>query len=114
MLDIVFDNRAVHYETRWVPNLELLAQVAEKYQVGFINKFQEMANGIYGESVYHEGKLTTVTLDLEDLTGHQYDKSMNGYRLGDEVYEYQGDLLDALLELKKSQVSVSNDFTRGV
>lgn len=114
MLDIVFDLQAIHYETRWVPNLEVLGQIADKYQVGFISKFQEMSNGIYGEAAYHEGKLTSVMLHIEDLTGHQYDKSLNGYRLGNEVYEYQGDLLDVLLEQKKLLESVNNDLLRGL
>jgi hypothetical protein len=112
MLDIVIDKRAINYETRWVPNLEVLAQIADKYNVGFISKFQEMSNGIYGEAAYRDGKLTSVTLSKEELANLHYDKTMNGYLLGDKVYEYEGDLLDVLLEQKKLLESSNYDISR--
>jgi hypothetical protein len=112
MLDIVIDKRAINYETRWVPNLEVLAQIADKYQVGFIGKFQEMGNGIYGEAAYREGKLSMVTLTKEELASLHYDKTLNGYLLGDQVYEYEGDLLDVLLEQKKLLESSNYNISR--
>ena len=112
MLDIVFDKHAIHYETRWVPNLDLLVQLAEKYQVGFISKFQAMSNGLYGEAAYSDGKLTAVTLSKEELTTLHYDKTKNGYLLRDEVYEYKGDLLDVLLEQKNLPGSSYDELSR--
>lgn len=112
MLDIIFDRQAIHYETRWVPNLELLTQIADKYGVGFISKFQEITSGIYGEAAYHEGTLASVTLNKEDIASLHYDKTKNGFPLGNEVYEYEGDLLDVLLEQKKLLESSKYNISR--
>lgn len=71
-----------------------------------------MSNGIYGEAAYRDGKLTSVTLSKEELAGLHYDKTMNGYLLGDQVYEYEGDPLDVLLEQKKLLESSNYDIYR--
>ncbi|HZY39389.1 MAG TPA: hypothetical protein VFE53_22190 [Mucilaginibacter sp.] len=101
MLDIVLDKRSIQFETRWVPNLDLLIEIADHYDAGFVSKFQEMANGIYGEARYQDRTLTMVSLDMEDFKAIRYDKQKQGYPCGEDVFEYEGDLLDYILEQKK-------------
>ena len=101
MLDITLDNRSILFETRWVPNLELLMEIADHYEAGFVSKFLEMANGIYGEARYQDRTLTMVSLDIEDFKAIRYDKQKQGYPCGEDVFEYEGDLLDYILEQKK-------------
>jgi len=60
MLDICFNEDWINYESRWQPNLDLLVQFAERYQVDFISRFDEMTNGMYGEAIYRNNELKTI------------------------------------------------------
>jgi len=64
--DISFNGQWINYESRWTPNLNLLVQLAERYQVEFISGFDEMTNGIYGEALYSNGRLQSVYRDAYD------------------------------------------------
>src|SRR5476651_2482450 len=55
MWDIYDCEGWLNYETRWSPNLHVLEQIAEHYDVNFIARYSEMMSGIYGEAVYHNG-----------------------------------------------------------
>jgi len=50
MWDIYDSEGWLNYETRWSPNLEVLEQVAEKYNVNFICHYAEMMSGYLGRS----------------------------------------------------------------
>lgn len=72
MLDISFNEGWINYESRWTPNLDLLVQLADRYQLDFISRFDEMTNWIYGEAVYQNAELKTVyriAYEEEDLSG---------------------------------------------
>ena len=60
MLDITFNQDWINYESRWQPNLDLLVQVADHYQVDFISRFDEMSNGMYSEAIYEDKELKTI------------------------------------------------------
>jgi hypothetical protein len=64
--DISFNGEWINYESRWTPNLNLLVQLAERYQVRFISGFDEMTNGIYGEALCSNGRLQSVYRDAYD------------------------------------------------
>jgi len=64
--DISFNGQWINYQSRWTPNLYLLVQLAERYQVEFISGFDEMVNGIYGEALYSNGRLQSVSRDAYD------------------------------------------------
>ena len=100
MQDIVIDKHRITFETRWTPNSEILVAIADYYKAGFVSKFHEMSMGIYGEARYDGSQLVTVTLDREDFQAIRYDKQKNGYPFGDQVFEFEGDLLDYILEQK--------------
>jgi hypothetical protein len=101
MQDIVIDHHRIMFETRSVPNTELLMEIADFYKAGFVVKFSEMANGIYGEARYEGNTLTMVSLDVEDFKAIRYDKQKKGYPCGEDVFEFEGDLLDYILEQKR-------------
>jgi len=42
-----------------------------------------------------------VSLNAEDVRATRYDRQRQGYFTGNEIFEYEGDLLDYLLEQKK-------------
>jgi len=101
MSDIVIHDRGVSFETRWVPNLKLLMEIADFYDSGFVSKFNEMQTGVLGEARYEQGTLTLVSLDEEDYKAVRYDFTRQGYPLGERFFEEEGDLLDYILEQKK-------------
>lgn len=100
MQDIVVDPQRITFETRWVPNTEVLLQIADFYKAGFTCKYQEMAMGIYGECRYDGQTLLMVNLDSEDFKAIRYDKQKKGYLCGQDVFEFEGDLLDHMIEQK--------------
>lgn len=100
MQDILIDKNRISFETRWVPNIETLMEIADFYEAGFICKYDEMANGIFGEARYDRNTLVMVKLDMDDFKAIHYDKIQKGYPCGGQVFEYEGDLLDYLLEQK--------------
>jgi len=101
MQDILIDHNRIAFETRWFPNISLLAAIADYYNATFVSRYMEMSNGLYGEARYDYHTLTIVNLDQEDFRVIHYDKQKNGYPCGDDVFEYEGDLLDYILEQKK-------------
>jgi len=64
--EVSFNGHWINYQSRWTPNLYLLQQLAEHYQVEFISGFDEMTNSIYGEAIYRNGRLQTVYRDAHD------------------------------------------------
>lgn len=71
MLDITFNEGWINYQSRWKPNLDLLVQLASRYRLDFISRFDEMTNWIYGEAVYYNAELKTVyriAYEDEDLS----------------------------------------------
>ncbi len=57
------------YETRWVPNIDVLLQIAERYELDFIAKYGEPMKGLYGEAVFTGGEV-----HLADLNTHLENK----------------------------------------
>lgn len=106
MQDIIIDKNRITFETRWVPNIETLLEIANFYQAGFVCKYDEMANGIFGEARYDRSTLVMVNLDMEYFRAVRYDKLQKGYPCGEQVFEYEGDLLDYLLEQKMQNNNV--------
>ena len=100
MRDIIVNKSRISFETRWVPNTETLMEIADFYQADFTSRYDEITMGIYGETRYDRNSLIMVTLDNEDFRAIRYDKQKNGYPCGEQVFEYEGDLLDYMLEQK--------------
>ena len=112
MSDIFFDGGRICYESRWTPNIELLMEIADFYQATFRCKYQQMSAGIYGETRYDERSLVMLNLDEEDFKAVRYDKIKKGYPINGEVFEFEGDLLDYILEQKMGQKYDVQHFPR--
>jgi hypothetical protein len=100
MIDIEIQNNRISFETRWVPNLETLMEIADFYDATFACRFHEMSNGLFGEARYNQKTLTVANLNMEDFKALRYDKQKKGYPFGEQVFEYEGDLLDYILDQK--------------
>ena len=67
MQDIVVNDNAINYETRWAPNLQGLKQIADHFKLDFVSQYDEMSNCIFGEATYIKGTLLDVCLDRKDF-----------------------------------------------
>lgn len=63
MEDIAVGADWISYETRHVPNLEVLDQIADHYKLDYIAWYQEPMAGLYGEAVRTGGETEWVNID---------------------------------------------------
>jgi len=108
MTDIEMDDRHITYESRWVPNLQLLMEIADYYGAGFVSRFEEMQNGVIGEARYEAGVLTVAGLYEEQYHGVCEDFVRSGNSPGERFFRKEGDLLDYILSVQE----LSDQFVR--
>lgn len=96
------DEGNFQYETKWSPNSEILRSIADRYQVDFVQDYEEMGNGIYGRATYQNGILDDVCLSDEDLEAFEFDEDTDTYHFEGETYESDCEILETLLERKLS------------
>ncbi|WP_295801116.1 hypothetical protein [Mucilaginibacter sp.] len=109
--DIVVRDNRISFESRWSPPTSLLIEIADFYHAGFVNRFHEMTNRLYGESRYDYISLVTVSLDKDEYEAIRCDKRNTGNNLGGEIFKQEGDLLDYILEQKieeQFRIEISN------
>jgi len=103
MIDISVNESTVNYRSRWSPNLNTLAEIADHFNVDFVSKFEEMGMGIFGEASYIDKKEFEIYLDLKDLQSYSYDEENGNYIFDGQSYEDDWTILTKLLELKKAE-----------
>jgi hypothetical protein len=102
MTDIVINENTVNYQTRWVPNLEALVQLANHTGVEFVSQYDELQMGIIGEATYQNKIFSNVRLDGNDLQQYHYDVGTATYLYNGQNYEDEWSVLMELLENKKA------------
>lgn len=113
MRDIVLEPQRISFTTRSSPNISLLAEIADHYDATFVSRYIEMGNGLYGEARYDFHTLTITDLDQEELRAAIcYDRQKRGYPYSEQVFEYEGDLLDHMLDEKIAQKSSTDIYKR--
>jgi hypothetical protein len=113
MWDIVLEPKCILFTTRSSPNISLLAEIADHYDATFVNRYMEMGDGLYGEARYDYHTLSIVNLEQEELRAAIcYDPQKRGYPYGEQVFEYEGDLLDHMLDQKIAQKNSTDIYQR--
>lgn len=102
--EIRWDEDMLYYETKWAPNTSDIKQIAEYFQVGFIYQYEESAMEIFGEATYINGILTDLWLDQEDYSLIEILDDDTGYLFEGELWGSQQEILELLLERKKSNI----------
>lgn len=90
----------VQYETRWSPNTEIVQAIAEHYNVGFEQDYEELGCLVYGRATFVDDKLTDIYLEDEDFDQYEFDEETDTYRFEDKTYESDCEILEILLERK--------------
>jgi len=101
--NIYTEDGTIYYETQWVPNTEILMQIADYYQVDFTHQYSECGFDIYGEANYEQGVLKDVRLEEEDFDLFEINEQ-GIYTFMGTLYEIEEELLEDLLEWKKEQL----------
>ena len=94
------DKGIYQYETKWSPNIEVLKTIAEQYQIGLIQNYEEMGNLVYGSANYSDKLLTDIYLEYEDFEKFHFDEETDTYHFEGEPHESDCDILETLLERK--------------
>ena len=105
--DISLTQNKICYVTKWSPNNEVLKQIADHFKLDFVNNYDELANGIFGEAIYKNGILLDVSLDLPDFQLYHYDKDLESYVFEGNTYEQEWDIFLKLLDAKKRQLAAN-------
>ncbi|MES2111891.1 MAG: hypothetical protein V4577_24250 [Bacteroidota bacterium] len=67
MQHITVEGEKINYDTRWFPNLAGLIQIADHHHLDFVSRYDELANGVFGEDRYTKGEFYDYRLDASDL-----------------------------------------------
>ena len=94
------DKGIYQYETKWSPNIEVLKTIAEQYQIGLIQNYEEMGNLVYGRATFSDKLLTDIYLEDEDFGNYQFDQETDTYHFDGKDYDSDCEILETLLERK--------------
>lgn len=99
--DIRYEQDTINYETKWAPNTATLVEIADHFQTDFVYEYYEPGMCIFGEATYQKGMLTDISLNHTDFELFEWDEK-EGYRFGGHSYETDMEILEILLERKKT------------
>lgn len=102
MFNIYTDDGVIYYDTKWVPNTEILVNIADQFQLEFLTEYSETAMGVFGEARYEHGVLTVVSLDHVDFMLFECDEE-GIYTFEGTLFESDIEIMELLLERKKNQ-----------
>ena len=94
------DKGIYQYETKWSPNIEVLKTIAEQYQIGLIQNYEEMGNLVYGRATFSDKLLTDIYLEDEDFGNYQFDQETDTYHFEGKDYDSDCEILETILERK--------------
>ncbi len=88
------------YETRWSPNTEILQKIAERYNVDFVQDYEELGCLVFGRATFSDKLLTDTGLDYEDLDTYSFNEETDKYHFEGKTYDTDYEILETLLERK--------------
>jgi len=94
------DTGVFQYETKWSPNTEILKNIAEQYNVNFLQYYEELGCLVYGRATFSDKLLADIYLEDEDFEKYQFDEETDIYHFEGEEYDSDSEILETLLERK--------------
>lgn len=92
------------YDTKWSPNTDILQKIAERYEVDYVQDYEELGCLVFGKATFSDKLLTDIYLDDEDFEKYKYEEETDTYHFEGRNYESDYEILEILLECKiKSQ-----------
>lgn len=101
MIDMEFyNNGRIYYRTRWEPNLEALQQIADHFDVGFVNRYAEPDMFIWGEAIYQNGQGRDIRLELSDYQRCHYNTEFKCFMCNGKSYKSDYQAFEEMLDDK--------------
>lgn len=97
------DRLYMNCDTKWSPCNDELIAIADKHGCGFVNCYEEMGMGIYGEFTYEDGSSTDIYLTDDEINQVKYDIDTDLYTYKGETSESSYQFYEALLDIKKEK-----------
>jgi hypothetical protein len=104
MWDICQKDDELLFKSQWAPTIEALQQIADHFQIGFVNRYEEMHSYVYGEATYEPNFLSDIRLSPTDFAAYQYDQQQHVFIYENIAYKQERDILDLLVERMKKFV----------
>jgi len=99
------DNNTVYFQTWWVPNTDLMIEIADHFELEFESYYYEPGCQIYGQANYNNGCLTKIELDENDFAKFKYDDDYSLYVYRRKIYDCEDEILEILLNNKIKRLS---------
>lgn len=104
IFDIYCGDDTFFYCTKWVPNPDVLMQIADNLMLDFTCTYDEPGNCIYGEFEYNAGVFTAIDLDMPDFARFEYDDETETYQFEGKNYSDDTVIKELILNRKKEDV----------
>ncbi|PAW95082.1 hypothetical protein CKK33_16905 [Mucilaginibacter sp. MD40] len=99
--DLSQNDDTITYHTRYDPNLNAVAQVAEHFGLDYVHNFQELNMAVMGEATRINGEYGITRLIPNDLDLTTYDPACDHIAYNGQFYDTVYDLFPVLLSDKK-------------
>lgn len=98
----------IHYETKWSPNLSVLIEIANHFNVDFEVSYNELACCVFGKATYIAGSPDAEIndLDFDDFYIFEGLKDKDGYLYNNKEWYDLFELLESIHDEKFNQVMV--------
>lgn len=93
------------YETKWIPNTEILQKIAEYYEVDFFHEYEELGNLVFGKATFRNQQLTAIDLNYAHFEKYKRDEESSTYDFEGNTYDNVWDILETLL-LRKNELNL--------
>lgn len=102
VIDMELNDEKINYSSRWIPNNEALVLIAEAFGVSFVNRYDELSMGIFGEATYSNGLYNDTRLNPQDFQSYHFDKDTGLYVYEEKNYSFEWPIFEKMLEQRKS------------
>ncbi len=107
MTDVNWEDGTVYFQTWWVPNTDLMIEIADHFELEFESYYHEPGCEIYGQANYSNGCLSKFELDETDFAKFRYDDDNGVYIYRRKEYDCEDEILEVLLARKIKNASRS-------
>lgn len=96
----------LNYETRWAPNVEVLIEIANHFNLDFEVSYHELCMSIFGKATYIKGnsKANIIELNNDDFDKFEFLEDSGNCLYNNKEWEYY-EMLEFLLEEKSGNVT---------
>jgi hypothetical protein len=101
LFDIEFEQGMLFYQTKWVPNTDVIVEIGKHFNVNFKYNYEEYGNQLFGEAIYENGELSLIELDSLDLDSLEFDQATETYLFELSHFEMIDHIVEMLIDRKR-------------